>query len=83
MAIALLIGVWQSFRDRGRSAESILGHEFTNSDSYKRAKARHDYLVNKKIEGAMGYHDGLSVAEAAELRRLQYPSWKHGDQWTY
>jgi len=71
LGILAFVSIAKALRDRATRPELILGSRVFNSESYKRKKARHDYLVQKKINDALGEGPEFTIADQHELSELK------------
>lgn len=72
LGILAFVSIARAFQERSATPEAILGHSVVNSIEYKRKKARHDYLVQKKINAAMEKGPEFTLADHTELVNLQH-----------
>lgn len=71
LGIIAFVSIAKALRDRATKPEAILGSHVFNGEGYKRKKARHDYLVQKKINDAIGTGPEFTIADQHELSELQ------------
>lgn len=83
IGIFAFVAIANALKGNNNDPAKVVGHSTINSGRYKADKVRHDYLLNKKIEAAINDEPGLSDSEAAELYRLQHPSYTNGQKWSY
>lgn len=72
LGILAFVSIVRAFQQSGTTPEAILGRNVVNSAEYKRKKARHDYLVQKKINAAMEKGPEFTLADHTELVDLQH-----------
>ena len=72
LGILAVVAIFRALRHQGDTPEAILGRDVVNSVEYKKKKARHDYLVQKKINAAMERGPEFTLADHTELVDLQY-----------